>query len=60
MTNDDIKRLKDAEDIIWSIINSYGYKNVDDAHYKLALEYFDKYGHKILEKEDEDTYVGPY
>lgn len=49
-----LKRLHDAEHILWSIIQSYGYKLTPEFAYKLAEEHFNNYDDKIIEMDDDD------
>lgn len=56
-----LQRLRDAEDNMWSIINSRGYKGdsreIENA-YKSACEYFDRYGDDLLLCDDEEIEIG--
>jgi len=38
-----LRRLYDAEHVLWSIIQSYGYKLDAEMAYRLANEHFNKY-----------------
>lgn len=55
-----LERLREAEDNMWSIINSYGYKGyekeLENAN-KNASDYFNKYGTDLLESENNEITI---
>jgi hypothetical protein len=52
-----LKRLEDAEKVLWHIINEWGYNSPKielDRAYKEASQYFDTYGTDLLESDNND------
>ena len=47
------QRLIDAEDVIWTFLNSYGYVHINEDLMKLVYDYLDKYPNPIEDEENE-------